>query len=69
MSPSDIVILLIIAVAFVAAVRYLRRPGKGGCSGCGSASTCSAYANGGSCKAADRMIADAEAALGAGKRA
>ena len=64
MNPTDVVILLVVAVAVVAAVRYLARSNKNGCSDCGSASTCAAHAHGGSCKAADKMLAHAEAALG-----
>lgn len=63
MGPADIIVLLVIAVAVVAAVRYLVRSNRDGCSDCGSSSTCSAHANGGSCKAADDMLAHVESAL------
>lgn len=65
MSPIDVVVLLVIAVAFVAAVRSVMRSNADGCSDCGSSSTCAAHRNGGSCKAADDMLAHVESALDA----
>ncbi len=68
MSIADVVILALVAVALFCAVRSLVRSRKDGCSECGSASVCSAHAEGGTCKVADEMIRHADAALGPKRR-
>lgn len=68
MSLADIAILAVVAVALFFAVRSFTRSEKDGCSDCGSASSCSVRATGGSCKVADEMLRHADAALGPKRR-
>ncbi len=58
MSPIDVVIVAIVAVAFVACVHYLVKSNKDGCSDCGKSGSCH-----GSCEAAGKMLADVDAAF------
>lgn len=64
LGPVDIAILVLVAGLLALAVRSLVRSGRGGCSGCGSASSCSAHATGAPCPAASDMLRRAEGALG-----
>ena len=58
MSPMDVLIIAIVLLAFVACIRYLVKSNKNGCSDCGNSGSCH-----GSCEAADKMLADVDAAF------
>lgn len=64
MGASDIVIIAVVLVLVALAIRSTVRSNASGCSDCGSSGTCAAHASGGSCTAAQRMLRDAERALG-----
>ena len=64
MGVADIVIIAVVLVLVALAIRSAVRSGAEGCSDCGSKGTCAAHAEGGSCTAAQRMLRDAERALG-----
>ena len=59
-SPVDLIIVAVIGILLFASVRSLVRSNKNGCSDCGG--NCSAH-GAGSCSAAKKMLADADAAL------
>ncbi|HIY50880.1 MAG TPA: FeoB-associated Cys-rich membrane protein [Candidatus Olsenella avicola] len=63
MGPVDVVILVAVLALVALAIRSVVRSG-GDCSSCGSRGSCSAHASGGTCTAAQRMLRDAERALG-----
>ena len=60
MNPVDLLVITVVAVLLALAVRAIVRSGAGGCSDCGSRSSCSAHATGGPCPAAQRMLKDVE---------
>ena len=64
MGPVDIFIIVVVLVLVLLAIRATVRSNADGCSDCGSKGTCAAHAQGGSCTAAQRMLRDAERALG-----
>ena len=64
MGPADFVVLVIVAALLSLSVRSALRSRKRGCSGCGSASGCSAHLTGGACPAAGDMLRRAEERLG-----
>ncbi len=63
MGAVDVIILAAVLALVVLAVRSVARSG-GDCSSCGSRGSCAAHASGGTCTAAQRMLRDAERALG-----
>ncbi len=67
MTPFDVVILVAVVAAVALCVRYLVRSSRNGCSDCASASSCNAYATGGTCKAANDMLRNVDAAFSAKK--
>lgn len=64
MGAVDIAIVAVVLVLVALAIRSVVRSNANGCSDCGSRGSCAAHAAGGTCTSAQRMLRDAERALG-----